>query len=665
MEAAHTIAMYDDNSSGIARAGLRQTDLSVQLENSNKKKHRNKTQSVLYNGAMAKSKSSLFDGTSLFSEVSSGDYQSSNNQASQQQQQQQQQMMMANQQMAMAQQGYAGYPQVQYNAQMYSSSNHSNPSFQQGYYPQQGYYSQGQYPNYQQQQQQNYLGANQAYPGYQYAPQQQQQQQQGVRVAKQRKGKKGFRESYMYLNSVNTSGELINMAQQPQVNMPVANGSPTPSLQRRFSAQNGGVVGSPMSMTNDENARKLAFPTIMNGMGHALNVNDGDHANHGTTVNDWESIDEDDDDEEDYEDEDEDVDESEYDSLSKAELQKILLSVKGENKGLKKKLKDIELGHDSSSIVANDEKYIKLEEEFSDLATKYVSIESEVENLTNENETYLKDIALLKAELKQSEAAADICTTLSRTMIERIPNFVKQKDSFFLIMGDTSDIPEQLQECYTRSVEKYQGEGFENPADGNLSDSDIMKMLKNEVRDLQAALTRSENTVKQLDKIYSQKLHEERRTIIVSSLQKTLHNEFVSDHSNAGARAGLKHFRIVDICPSAEPQGGFLSPSIPNSASSPSLNNNWSSSSGSSSLTPDHSHSRVVYLSPISPPSSSGGSPTKRISLYSGNSVDHFKDAFSTIPNSSSNPTIAPGPAAAAANSFDTSLEIEYETFTA
>ena len=471
----------------------------------------------------------------------------------------------------------------------------------------------------------------------------------------------------MYLNSVNTSSELIHMAQQPQVSLPVVNGSPTPSLQRRFSAQNGGVVGSPMSMTNDENARKLAFPAIMSGMGHPLNVNDGDHANYDTTVNDWESIDEDDDDEdysEDDDDDDEDVDESEYDNLSKADLQKILLSVKGENKGLKKKLKDIELGHESSSIIANDGKYLKLEEEFSDLATRYMNIESEVEHMTIENESHLKDIAQLKEELQQSVAVTSRFITLSRTMIERIPNFVKQKDNFFLILGDASNIPDQLQECYTRSVEKYQAENnSDNPADGNLSDGDIMKMLKNEVKDLHAALTRSENTVKQLDKIYSQKLHEERRTIIVSSLQKTLHNEFVSDHPNPGARAGLKHFRIVDICPSEEPQGNFLSPSIPNSVSSPSLNNNWSSSSGSSSLTPDHSQSRGVYLSPISPPSSSGSSPKKRISLYSEDSADHFKDALSSIPNASSNPAIAP--CTTVNNSFDDSLEIEYETFTA
>lgn len=172
MEAAHTIAMYDDNSSGIARAGLRQTDLSVQLENSNKKKHRNKTQSVLYNGALAKSRSSLFDGTSLFSEGSGGDYQSSNQMGQQQLSQQQQQQMMMNQQ------AYAGYSQAQYNPQMYSINNHSNQSFQQGYmnYPQHGYYNQGQYQNYQQQQ--NYPGTNQAYAGYQYGPQQQQQQQQ-------------------------------------------------------------------------------------------------------------------------------------------------------------------------------------------------------------------------------------------------------------------------------------------------------------------------------------------------------------------------------------------------------------------------------------------------------------------------------------------------------
>lgn len=658
MEGTHTIGVYDDQTTGIARAGMRQTDLSAQLENSNRRKHRNKTQSVLYNGAMAKSKTSLFDGTSLLSDASSGnDYQ---------------QNTQVNQQMMMNQQMYNGYPQMQYNHQVYNNSNHSNSSFQQGYMnypnqPQQGYYNQGNvYSNYsqqqQQQQQQYYQGVNQGYPNYQYNT-----QQQTIPVTKQRKAKKNYRESYMYLNSMDTSEDI---SQQPQVNLPQINGSPTQSLQRRFSAQNGGVMGSPMSTASDENTRKLTFPTIMGGMNHSSNMSDPDHTFHNSTANDWESIDEDEDEEVENEEEDEgedyddDDDESEYDNMTKADLQKILLSVKGENKSLKKKLKDIELGHDSNSIVANDEKYMKLEEEFSDLASKYLRIESEVENMTIQNESYFRDITELREKLQQSEATIGRFTNLSKSVIERIPTFVKQKDGFSSILGDSNDIPEQLKESYMRSLEKYQKEmKVENPSDGNLSDNDIMKMLKDEVRDLQAALTRSDHLVKHMEKIYNQKIQEERRTIIVSSLQKALHNEFATLHPNLNGRRGLRNLKIIDVCPSTMEPQEYFSPSIPNSASSPNLNIN-SSSSLSASLTPEGSQTRLPYLSPISPPSSSESSPKKRISLYSGESADNFKDAFSSIPQNNKSTTSVSTTIATSHNNTTPSLEIEYETFT-
>ncbi|KAG0672787.1 hypothetical protein C6P42_003124 [Pichia californica] len=506
--------------------------------------------------------------------------------------------------------------------------------------------------------------------------------------------KKDFRESYMYLNQFN-NGSNMNLHQQTQN----GNNSPQQTLQRRFSGQNGGVVGSPMSMTNEEAARKISFNNLIGNTSiNNSNLNDDDimntldymnnmdNNNNNNNNNEWEYIDEegDDDDNDDNEndDDDDDNDELAEENLTPIEMRKMIDRMKFENRGLKKKLKDIELGHDASSIVANDEKYIKLEDEFTDLASKYLIIENEVKNMNKQNESYFKDITNLRSELHQSEENVAKFNALSKNIIEKLPNFVNQKDNFLILMGNIDLIPESIKDSYQISLKKYNelitNKNIQNSTDGNLTDEDIMKLLKDEVKQLNEALIRQDKLLKHKDKVYNQKIQEERKTIIVSSLQKSLRYEFINQDPN-NKRFGLKNFKILKICPDdknsnddlniepiLESSSPLLIPTsspLPDYTSPTMTNSNMNSSSSTASLTPNHSESRMPYLSPISMPSSSDSSPKKRSTIYSNSDrisqEDDYRDAFSTISKATQNSLVN-------RNSMAThnSLDIEYETFT-
>lgn len=635
------LRMYDDSESSITRAGLRQTDLSTQLENSTKKKHRLKTQSILYNGAMAKSKGSLLDDIS----VNSGN---SNN-------------LEAN--------------MMNMNSNLYHQTNHNNNSninnqhhiYDQPYvnyskFPQNGYSNQG-YSDYPYTHRNNsnnnvtYLNSRQQQPHqphqhqhqhqhqFQHQQQQQQQQQrQNIPLPKQREPKNAFRESYMYLNKIETNPNAQNTF-IPHLNLKRMSSSPKNISQRRFSSQNGAVMGSPMS--TEEHARKLSINSLMGGVNFNSSFNDNDSTNIIDTINymnnlndeieEWKSIDED------------------NDTLSKTELKKMLQRFQLENRSLKKKLKDIELGHDSSSIVANDEKFLRLEDEFNELSNDYALIENEMKNLTLQNKSYFNDITSLRNELNKNNNTISEFTILSRNLIEKIPNFIKQKEHFTLLLGDLNQIPEQIKDNYLKSIEKYDIDlTISNATDGNLTNDDIMEILKNDVKKLNYALSRSSNLIKQMDKIYGRKIQEERKTIIVSSLQRTLHNEFITENPKL-KNFKLKNFKLLSIYPCLDlnlNDPPTNSSSFSNLSQHAQLSSSTSPSTTATTVTPDNLVSKLSYNSPISTHSSSSAptslnsSPEKRSTIYS---ADEFKDAHSTI---------------SATNNTLNSPELQYETFT-
>jgi hypothetical protein len=616
--------IYGDTETGVSRVGLRQTDLTTRLENN--RKYKNKTKSVMYNAAMSKSKNSLLDNVSLTSHKSgSTDMLLNNGLNPNLQTRNMNNNLSYNTQQSCYNNGIP-MPRQQ------PSQNRNNwpqNNVQNDYY--QEYDSHSQHPQ----------GYNNGYNNnYNRQDQQISIPQQG-QASYELNGKKKYRESYMYLNNFGTN-QTDNYQQQQQqqqqqqthhLNLKRISGSPN-FIQRRFSSH-GGVIGSPMTINNEENARKISFNALMGVHTPISNNNENiiDTLNYMNSIDnneEWESI-----------------DEGGYyasgskinitdNNINQSEMTKIIQRLQLENRNLKKRLKDIELGHDSNSIVADDEKYSKLEENYNELANSYILKENETKNLVIQNDSYFKDITSLRSKLSNSEDLISKFTALTRIMIERLPNFVRKKDTFNSLFIDSissiNELPVQIKDSYLRAIEKFDIQKNNKQLDFNdvnITDADIIKMLKDDVSNLYSALLRSEDKLKKMDKVYNSKIQDERKTIIVSSLQSKLHNEFLSENSNSNKKIGLKNFRIIKIFPNEMSTGNEVE--INNNdlendfdktltINSPGdINSNFSDSTSQANLKLNISTTPVTPLSEDSVDSFS----LKRLSIYS-NPLDHL-----------------------------------------
>ena len=492
----------------------------------------------------------------------------------------------------------------------------------------------------------------------------------------QREAKKNFRESYMYLDSFgnksDTTPSIAVQGTKPQPNLQRISGSPSSILQRRFSSQNGVVMGSPISANTEENARKISLNALMG----VKSIQDDDDINVLDTLdymnsldpqkrddaNEWESIDE----------EGGVVPSSEPNTYFTAnrdsilndpdEAAKIIQKLQIENRGLKKKLKDIELGHDSNSIVASDGKYSSLENDYDQLYDSFKLLDEESKDLLSKNKTYHKDNTQLKEKLRITDDHFGRTTAFTKSIIERLPNFIKKED-FLQLIGKESEIPENVKDNYLNSFQKFKNEDLQdmkNTGDGFLNDEEIIKLMNKEIKQLNNALQCSNIKIKQMDKIYGSKIDEERRTIRVSAIHSKLHDEFIGENPLLHSSLGLRNLKLLEIVPPSLPS--CQEPS--NESHKPTdimiidpdrtLDSETTSVSGSPSNFSDYPHSKPA--TPITPTSDipivsqskSSNSLSNRIKSYSTDEDSH--EDFYSVHSKSQVST--------------NSVDFEYETFT-
>ncbi|KGK39418.1 hypothetical protein JL09_g1436 [Pichia kudriavzevii] len=500
--------LYSANDTSISRAGLRQTDITTQLES--QKKFRAKTQSVMFNAAMMKSKRSLHDESMSVYSGRSGNTENMINQQLYHQQQYPVQDQCSQQQPQNLPIGQ--YPAGQYPPRQFPPGPYQSGQLPPGQYPP-GQLPMGQYPLKQ-------------YPAGQYPQQYPVTQNQPIPLPKQRTDKKEFRESYMYLNQYST-----DQSQQPQQQnlgriSASSQGSPVQSLQRRFSSQNGGIIGSPMSMTTEEIARKMSLNALMGvrsndqfgtadstTLSPVINyMNRIDSGSHENSNSDWESI----------------YDESSIRQRNPTpEMTKAIDRLQAENRSLKKRLKDIELGRDASSIVAIDEKYSKLVEEYDTLVDNYLILETENKKLATENDSFNKT-------LSKVENSTNLKDKQIKNYDEALKKIIEKTRRHSEVVSESRKVSTNV------SLEDHVNIS-------TLTDAEIIHMLSDDVKTLRLSLSKTNKQLKEITKVYNTKVQEERKTIIVSSMQKMLHNEFLRE--NPGRKTGLQNFRIIQICP--------------------------------------------------------------------------------------------------------------------
>lgn len=626
--------IYAHQGKGLTRIGLRETNLTSQLEN--KKKYKNKTQSIMMlNSNFSRSKGHLADNMSVKSGNSTDMLQNVLEQGS----------MVS---------GMNNYQAPHYQHQ--HQQQHQQPPNMYNQYPQQqGYPPQQGYAHYQQQQyQQNYQQQQQQYPTGQQYPAHHQQ----ISIPKQRQNK-NFRESYMYLNgngsTHDASSSLLNrVSASPEM------------LQRRFSSQNGGTgIGSPMKFSNEEQARKISLNALIGASGDD-GINDTiNYMNHldglGQEMNeeDWISIDE-------------EVEQSPtYNGIKKVsekDSDKMIQRLQMENRSLKKKLKDIELGHDSNSIVANDESYTRLESDYKELAQNFEIIQSETKNLIVQNDAYFKDITRLKGELDESDDMKDTLVGVLKNIIDSAPSYFKDKLHFKKVLGSVEsvkNIPVAITDAYMQNLNVYDRQDLTSSIDTSMTNDDITKMLKLEILSLYESNKSLKLDLKKIDKLFSRKLSDERKTIIVSTLQKSLNNEFLQTHPDFKVKR-FNRFKVVDIV-SAATQDEELD------VGDDTMNSNATITDLKNPIishTIDSPNS-IPTISPITPVSQNSMNSLNSIidkrSSYSSTTTEEGsedQDFHSTKSISNSNSDIISKPKSHTLK-IDSPLDIQYETFTA
>lgn len=498
----------NDNGSSITRAGLRQTDLSTQLDLNNKKKHRLKTQSILYNGKNG-SKSSLLDQGSVNSNQQQYQHQH------QQQHHYQQQFQHHGAQLQFSNQQYYAPPSVKssYYEESISSGSMNYPYNQSAPYRnfqsnEQLYHSQ-QHHGYNNQHAVNY--ATNTHYGSQenntsdYLEQQQQQQQpppppspqqqQTLNYAKKRQ----VRESYMYLEEMN-GNQSFNSLQSPV-------------LQKRFSSQTG-IVGSPMSTPPDETSKRLSFSSAL---GLPANSNSNYEQLDGTTntLKFMNTVDGD----EEEEDDDEWIDTDGSDQLT---------HIKRQNNELHLKLKQLQNKIDFS---------------------KEEALEKQIQNLNSENKTQTENLARLNDLLKNEKSQNEEILTFTNELIKLLPqNLINDNLIDLIADGNLSNeskkhykkllnLNKPVAKSTTPQLSKFSGE---------LSDKDILQILKNDVKMLSDAVIKLREEKKSLETHFNLKIQEERKTIRITATRKILNNEFNASTSGNKKKIMLKKgFKLI------------------------------------------------------------------------------------------------------------------------
>lgn len=260
------------------------------------------------------------------------------------------------------------------------------------------------------------------------------------------------------------------------------------SLQRRFSSH-GGVIGTPMSNQTDDQSsnpnKRVSLTQSMIGM-VPLTPNDPTNSKSLEYMNTLDG----DDDKDDW-----------------IDISPVHEKLKLDNRNLKKRLKDMEIKYETSHSTN--------------------PIELENEKLSNENSDLLKSISKLKLDSMSSKDKFNELLHFSNELIKKLPNYISDREICLDIVNGIQ-LPSDLKSQFEKSLTSYDSKVQKSSKhiEGTLTDDDLMKLLRNDIRILSSTVNRLSTEKKQIEKLYSKRLNEERRTIRMAAKHKVIHNEF-------------------------------------------------------------------------------------------------------------------------------------------
>lgn len=258
-------------------------------------------------------------------------------------------------------------------------------------------------------------------------------------------------------------------------------------LHRRFSSH-GGVIGTPMSTPDEDRSsganRRVSLTQSVIGM-IPLTPNDPSNSKSLEYMNTLDGDDDNDD----------------WVDISPA-AEKLKL----DNRTLKKKLKDMEIKYETHQAIN--------------------PVELENEKLANENSELVKSISKLKLECLSSSDKFSELLAFSQELIKRLPKYIPDREICLDVINGIQ-VPTDLKPQFEASLGSYDSKSkAKKHIEGTLSDDDLMKLLRSDIKILSSTVNRLSLEKRQMEKLYAKRLNEERRTIRMAAKHKVVHNEF-------------------------------------------------------------------------------------------------------------------------------------------
>ncbi|VUG16005.1 DEBR0S1_05138g1_1 [Brettanomyces bruxellensis] len=204
-------------------------------------------------------------------------------------------------------------------------------------------------------------------------------------------------------------------------------------------------------------------------------------------------------------------------------------NLRSENDQLKKKLKELEDSMQSVNITK------KLVDESSEKV-----------------ETYVYDIAKLKTDSARKEHLNTQLITFITQIMQKIPGYIDQKATFEELVGKLS-IPQSAKESYIKALKSYEEADTQDASKAlkkgaTLSRKDIFDIFRDEVKLLSSKVQRLEEEKQHTEQILRKQIEDERRTIRKFSLSKKC-RPGVKDSSvhTPLNRKRIASFRLINV----------------------------------------------------------------------------------------------------------------------
>lgn len=225
--------------------------------------------------------------------------------------------------------------------------------------------------------------------------------------------------------------------------------------------------------------------------------------------------------------------------------------LKAENEKLKEKVKKLEIPKEEEVDTKPNVDITNIEKSAKNSVQRDLEVQSKLNELKKKNQSYFYDIAKLKTDSARREQMNKQLIKFADDIMKKIPGYIDSQKSFKeLISGMT--IPASLKDSCSEALVSYDKRDAQvasaSPSMKQsvmLSKEDIFGIFRNEVKTLNAKVSRLEEEKVRVEQVLQSRIDSERTTIRKFSGGK---NEVLSPKSGAMRQSRrIASFKLIDV----------------------------------------------------------------------------------------------------------------------